>query len=73
VLTTRNDAAWWVALGALAALAVALYWVPLMQVFSFAPLAPASLVPVALAALAALLWFGALKTLHRRSLGHRAA
>jgi Ca2+-transporting ATPase len=73
VLATRNDAAWWVALGALAALAAALYWAPLARIFAFTPLAPPALAVAALTAPVAFVWFGTLKMLHRRSLRRRLA
>jgi Ca2+-transporting ATPase len=59
-LARPNPAFWWVVLGALAALAAAIYFPPLAQVFRFAPLAPGD---VAIAAGAGLAGVVAMETL----------
>jgi Ca2+-transporting ATPase len=56
-LGRRNPALWWIAGGALAALAVAIYVPPVAAIFRFAPLGPAELSVAAGAGLAGVLWY----------------
>jgi len=65
-LRQPNPAFWWVAAGALAALAVALYAPPLAALFRFAPLAPAELGVALLGGLGGVLWFTLVKPARRR-------
>ena len=62
-LARPNPALWWVLFGALAALAAAVYFPPLAEIFRFAPLATGDVAIAAVAGLAGVLGFEALKLL----------
>jgi Ca2+-transporting ATPase len=56
-LREPNAALWWIALGALAALALTLYWAPAAGLFRFAPLGAADLAVAAAAGVAGVAWY----------------
>jgi Ca2+-transporting ATPase len=64
-LARPNPAFWWVVLGALGALAIAVYFPPLAQVFRFAPLAAGDVATAAGAGLAGVLAIEALRLVRR--------
>jgi len=64
-LARPNPALWWVLLGTLAALAAAVYFPPLAEIFRFAPLAAGDVAIAAAAGLAGVLGLEALKLLRR--------
>jgi Ca2+-transporting ATPase len=64
-LREPNVPLWWITLGALAALAAALYLPPVAALFKFAPLGPAALALAAAAALAGAAWIEVAKRLAR--------
>jgi Ca2+-transporting ATPase len=64
-LARPNPALWWVLLGTLAALAAAVYFPPLAEIFRFAPLAAGDVAIAAAAGLAGVLGFEALKLVRR--------
>jgi len=64
-LREPNVPLWWISLGALAALAAALYLPPVSALFKFAPLGSAALVLAAAAALAGVAWIEITKRLAR--------
>jgi Ca2+-transporting ATPase len=66
VLREPNPALWWIVLGALAALAAALYLPPVAAVFRFAPLGAAELGVAAVAGVAGVAWYE-LRKLARRA------
>ena len=70
-LRRPNPALWWIILGALTGLALALYVPPIARLFQFAPLSAAQIAICVGAALAAVLWFELVK-LYRRRRGSKA-
>jgi len=66
-LREPNAPLWWITLGALAALAAALYVPPVAELFKFAPLGPAQLALAAAAALAGVAWIELAKRMARTS------
>ncbi|HET9763434.1 MAG TPA: cation-translocating P-type ATPase [Casimicrobiaceae bacterium] len=66
-LRTRNVPLYWVAGAAIAALALTVYWPPLQHVFGFAPIAYGAAAGCFAAGLVAVLGFGTLQRLARRS------
>jgi len=64
-LREPNAPLWWITLGALAALAAALYVPPVAALFKFTPLGPAQLVLAAAAALAGVAWIELAKRMAR--------
>ena len=64
-LARPNPALWWVLLGALAALAAAVYFPPLADIFRFAPLPAGDIAIAAAAGLAGVIGFEAVKLVRR--------
>jgi Ca2+-transporting ATPase len=64
-LREPNAALWWIALGALAALALTLYWPPAAGLFRFAPLGAADLGVAAAAGAAGVAWYDLAKLARR--------
>jgi Ca2+-transporting ATPase len=64
-LARPNPALWWVLLGTLAALAAAVYFPPLADIFRFAPLAAGDVAIAAAAGLVGVLGFEAVKLVRR--------
>jgi Ca2+-transporting ATPase len=66
-LRLPNPALWWITVGTLAALAVAVYVPPAAELFRFAPLGPAGLAVAAGAGITGVLWYEAYKRLRPRA------
>ncbi len=66
-LRRSNPALWWITVGALAALAVAIYFPPVADIFLFAPLPAGHLAVAAIAGIAGVLWYEAYKWLRPRT------
>ena len=71
VLRRANPALWWITLGALAALAAAIYVPHVAGIFRFAAIPARHLVVAAAAGLAGVLWYEAYKLLRPRGAGVR--
>jgi Ca2+-transporting ATPase len=67
-LRNPNPALWWVLGGTVACLALVLTWPVAQRLFHFAPLQGLDLAMAVAAGLASILWFEAVKALHRRPL-----
>ena len=66
-----NPALWWITLGALAALAVAIYVPPVAGMFRFAAVPARHLAIAGIAGLTGVLWYEAYKLLRPRKAGIR--
>jgi P-type Ca2+ transporter type 2C len=67
VLRRANPALWWITVGALFALAAAIYIPPVADIFRFALLPPGRFAVAALAGIAGVLWYEAYKLLRPRA------
>jgi Ca2+-transporting ATPase len=64
-----NPALWWITVGTLAALALAIYVPPVADIFRFAPLSASHLAVAAIAGIAGVLWYEGYKVLRPRAQG----
>jgi Ca2+-transporting ATPase len=66
-LRRANPALWWITVGTLAALAIAIYLPPVADIFRFAPLSAGHLAVAGIAGIAGVLWYEGYKVLRPRA------